>query len=90
MVVRYNTSLDTQHTFSHDSNGREMITRVTNKRGPAYPDPYQISEPVAGNYYPVNSNMRLKVGESLLEPAPFVRDRSVITACSVIRARSLF
>ena len=24
-------------------------------RGPSYPSPYKISEPVAGNYYPVNA-----------------------------------
>ena len=32
-----------------DSNGREMVKRQRNARGPSYP-PYQIGEPVAGNY----------------------------------------
>ena len=37
-----------------DANGREMIKRVVDKRGPSYP-PLNVSEPVAGNYYPVNA-----------------------------------
>jgi alpha-mannosidase len=31
------------------------VRRDFNLRGPAYPVPYQISEPVAGNFYPVNT-----------------------------------
>ena len=53
--MRFNTSLQTQGTAYFDSNAREMIRRDYNLRGPAYPAPYQVSEPVAGNYYPVNS-----------------------------------
>jgi alpha-mannosidase len=33
-----------------------MLKRVYNKRGPSYPSPYKISEPVAGNYYPVTAS----------------------------------
>ncbi len=60
VVLRYNTSLNSQGTFSADSNAREMVQRAYNQRGPAYPSPYQISEPVAGNYYPVNALLGLE------------------------------
>eukprot|EP00051_Salpingoeca_urceolata_P027075 m.479938 g.479938 ORF g.479938 m.479938 type:complete len:1085 (+) comp21646_c0_seq1:45-3299(+) len=60
VVLRYNTSLKTEGVFYHDSNGREMIRREINKRGPAYPHPYNISEPAAGNFYPVNALMALE------------------------------
>jgi alpha-mannosidase len=33
-----------------------------NARGPSYPNPYFISEPVAGNYYPVNSMIAVDDG----------------------------
>jgi len=39
-----------------------MVRRVYNKRGPTYPHQYNISEPVAGNYYPVNAMMTLDDG----------------------------
>jgi alpha-mannosidase len=31
------------------------VKRVRDERGPSYPSSYKISEPVAGNYYPVNA-----------------------------------
>lgn len=60
VVLRYNTSLNTGGTFYADSNGRELVRRDYNKRGPAYPMPYNISEPVAGNYYPVNTLLAIQ------------------------------
>ncbi|EDQ87643.1 uncharacterized protein MONBRDRAFT_33201 [Monosiga brevicollis MX1] len=60
IVLRYNSSLHTNGTLYHDSNAREMIERKYNLRGPTYPSPYQISEPVAGNYYPVNALLALE------------------------------
>ena len=39
-----------------------MILRERNKRGPSYP-PYEVNEPVAGNYYPVNSLISLDDGD---------------------------
>lgn len=60
VVLRYNSSLASEGRFFTDSNGREMIERRYNRRGPAYPDPYPVSEPVAGNYYPVNMLMALE------------------------------
>merc|ERR1711977_497848 len=38
------------------------VKRVYNKRGPTYPSVYNISEPVAGNYYPVNALISLDDG----------------------------
>jgi len=63
VVVRYNSGLQSAGTFYTDSNGKEMVQRVYNKRGPSYPHPYNISEPVAGNYYPVNALMTLDDGK---------------------------
>ena len=49
VVLQFNSQLRSGGTFFTDSNGREMIKRQRNARGPSYP-PYQIGEPVAGNY----------------------------------------
>ncbi|CAG7723264.1 unnamed protein product [Allacma fusca] len=54
VVTRYSTDLSTNGTFYTDSNGREMLRRKRNKR-PTWN--YKVYEPVAGNYYPVNSRM---------------------------------
>ena len=54
LVIRYSTDMKTDGTFYTDSNGLEMVKRVFNKRGPSYP-PLNVSEPIAGNYYPVNA-----------------------------------
>merc|ERR1712072_861160 len=50
----YQSGIKSESKFYTDSNGREMLKRVRNKRGPSYP-PLVVSEPVAGNYYPVNA-----------------------------------
>ena len=63
VVVRYSSGLKSKGTWYTDSNGKEMVRRAYNKRGPSYPQPYNISEPVAGNYYPVNAMMSLDDGE---------------------------
>ena len=49
--------------FYTDSNGREMVKRIRNGRGPSYP-PLDVNEPVAGNYYPVNSLLTLDDGKT--------------------------
>lgn len=61
LVMRYSTSIKSAGTFYTDSNGREMIKRQYNARGPSYP-PLNVTEPVAGNYYPVNSMIALDDG----------------------------
>merc|ERR1711968_183921 len=47
VIVRYSTSLETKGVFYTDANGRELVKREINKRGPSYPA-FNISEPVAG------------------------------------------
>lgn len=48
VVVRYSSGLKSQGIYYTDSNGREMIQRTYNERGPSYP-PLDVNEPVAGN-----------------------------------------
>jgi len=62
VIVKYASGLASNGTWYTDSNGKEMVKRVYNKRGPSYPAKYKISEPVAGNYYPVNAMMSLDDG----------------------------
>jgi len=54
VIVKYKSGLSTAGTFWVDANGREMVKRQYNARGPSYPA-LQVNEPVAGNYYPVNT-----------------------------------
>jgi alpha-mannosidase len=63
VVLKLNSDIASHGTFFTDSNGREMVKRQRNARGPSYP-PYVIGEPVAGNYYPVNSMMSLDDGKT--------------------------
>jgi len=63
VILRYSSGIKSEGTFYTDSNGKEMVKRVYNKRGPSYPMPYNISEPVAGNYYPVNAMITLDDGK---------------------------
>ena len=63
LVLKLNSDIASHGTFFTDSNGREMVKRQRNARGPSYP-PYVIGEPVAGNYYPVNSMMSLDDGKT--------------------------
>ncbi|XP_056631266.1 lysosomal alpha-mannosidase-like [Diorhabda sublineata] len=64
---------DNKHTFYTDSNGREMIRRVKNKR-PDYS--YNSSvEPISSNYYPVTSRIVIKDEEKDIEVA-VLTDRS--------------
>jgi hypothetical protein len=48
LVMRYSSDLANNGTFYTDANGREMVKRHTNRRGPSYP-PLQVFEPVAAN-----------------------------------------
>merc|ERR1719424_607894 len=59
--MRYSSGLKSKGTFYTDSNGREMVKRVYNERGPSYP-PLNVTEPIAGNYYPINSMISLDDG----------------------------
>jgi lysosomal alpha-mannosidase len=57
VITRYTTDLATQDLFYTDSNGIEFQTRKINYR-PSWP--YQVVEPVSGNYYPINSAAYIK------------------------------
>ena len=56
VIVRYETDLDSGKTFYTDSNGREMLKRVIDYQ-PTWR--LNLSEPIAGNYYPVNSRISI-------------------------------
>ena len=59
VIVKYASSIKSSGTFYTDSNGRELVKRQYNARGPSYP-PLVINEPVAGNYYPVNNMIAIE------------------------------
>ncbi len=52
VVTRYNTMVDNQGIFYTDSNGREFLRRKRNYR-PTWN--LTVHEPIAGNYYPINT-----------------------------------
>ncbi|XP_048377727.1 lysosomal alpha-mannosidase isoform X2 [Stegostoma tigrinum] len=57
VITRFDTPLKTEGIFYTDSNGREIL-----KRRRDYRPTWQLNqtEPVAGNYYPVNSRIYMK------------------------------
>ena len=59
VVLKYSSSIKSAGKFFTDSNGRELVLRQRNARGPSYP-PLAVSEPVAGNYYPVNNMIAIE------------------------------
>lgn len=60
LVLKYTTYLSSGSTFYTDSNGREMQKRILNHR-PTWD--LNVTEPVAGNYYPLTAAIAIKVGE---------------------------
>jgi len=63
VIIRYNTDIDSEGTFYTDSNGREMVKREFNKRPSSYPE-LVVTEPVAGNYYPINAMASIDDGKT--------------------------
>jgi len=57
VISRYVTNLATQSTFYTDANGREILKRVRDFR-PTWS--FTQTEPVAGNYYPINSRIYIQ------------------------------
>lgn len=57
VITRFDTDIKSDQLFYTDANGREMQERKRNYR-PTWK--LNITEPVAGNYYPVNSRMYIK------------------------------
>jgi len=62
IVTKYTSNLHTKGVFYTDANGRELLKRQRNYR-PTWP--YKVYEPIAGNYYPVNSRIILTESEGL-------------------------
>jgi lysosomal alpha-mannosidase len=57
VILRYDTDIKSVATFYTDSNGREVLKRIRDYR-PTWN--YTATEPVSGNYYPVNSRIWIK------------------------------
>nr|AYV89059.1 saliva protein-5 [Tetranychus truncatus] len=57
IISLFQTDLKTNKVFYTDSNGRQMMKRVKDFR-PTWK--YKVIEPIAGNYYPINSRISLK------------------------------
>lgn len=57
VITQLTTSIPSNGVFYTDSNGRDFIKRVRNYREDW---PLQVTQPVAGNYYPVNLGMYIK------------------------------
>nr|XP_046229733.1 lysosomal alpha-mannosidase [Scatophagus argus] len=70
VITRLDTSIKTSQYFYTDSNGREVLQRRTDYRPTWH---LKQSEPVAGNYYPINSRAFIKDDEDQLT---VVTDRS--------------
>ena len=65
LIMKYSTGLKTKGVFHTDANGREMMKRVYNERGASYPK-LEVHEPIAANYYPINSMISIDDGTSEL------------------------
>nr|XP_054394463.1 lysosomal alpha-mannosidase isoform X7 [Pongo abelii] len=65
VISRFDTPLETKGRFYTDSNGREILERRRDYR-PTWK--LNQTEPVAGNYYPVNTRIYITV--ALPHPAP--------------------
>ena len=63
IITRFDTNLKTNSKFYTDANGREMKERIRNHR-----DTWdlKVTEPVSGNYYPVNSRIFINDSTSQL------------------------
>eukprot|EP01097_Dermamoeba_algensis_P006499 TRINITY_DN4068_c0_g1_i3.p1 TRINITY_DN4068_c0_g1~~TRINITY_DN4068_c0_g1_i3.p1 ORF type:complete len:474 (-),score=132.78 TRINITY_DN4068_c0_g1_i3:50-1471(-) len=72
VITRFSTNLATQQLFYTDSNGLEYLQRKRNYR-PTWN--LTVTQPIAGNYYPVNS-------------FAFIKDQSTNLQFSVITDRS--
>ncbi|KAI4350435.1 hypothetical protein L6164_004891 [Bauhinia variegata] len=71
IITQITTTMNTNKTFYTDSNGRDFIKRVRDFRADW---DLQVTQPVAGNYYPVNLGLYLQ--DTKMELSVLV-DRSV-------------
>ncbi|XP_017492694.1 PREDICTED: lysosomal alpha-mannosidase-like, partial [Rhagoletis zephyria] len=72
LVTRYVTDLNSGNRFKTDANARQLLTRQVDFR-PSWK--LEVTEPVSGNYYPVNSMIVLEDAQKKLSMAVLV-DRS--------------
>ena len=70
--MNFNTNYDNNQTFYTDSNGLEEQVRILNYR-PTWP--LVVNQPVAGNYYPVNSHIGF-IDQSSQRKVTILNDRS--------------
>ncbi|XP_077862730.1 LOW QUALITY PROTEIN: lysosomal alpha-mannosidase-like [Saccoglossus kowalevskii] len=70
IISRFDTSLKNDGIFYTDSNGRQIMKRRRNHRDTF---PYINTDPVAGNYYPINTKIFIKDNNTQLT---VVTDRS--------------
>ncbi|KAJ8312519.1 hypothetical protein KUTeg_009892 [Tegillarca granosa] len=63
VISRFNTDLNNRGVFFTDANGREILERRRD-----YRKTWRLNqtEPVAGNYYPINSRIFMKIHRRLL------------------------
>jgi len=59
VIIRYDTDIESTAIFYTDANGREVLQRIRDYQ-PTWN--YTVTEPVSGNYYPVNSRIWIKDG----------------------------
>ncbi|KAJ0184382.1 hypothetical protein K1T71_000805 [Dendrolimus kikuchii] len=59
-IVKYQTDIINNGIFYTDSNGRQMIKRMLNKRADFN---VTLAEPIAGNYYPVTNEIFIQNGD---------------------------
>ncbi|KAE9586552.1 putative alpha-mannosidase [Lupinus albus] len=57
VVTKISTTMETNKTFYTDSNGRDFIKRVRDYRTDW---DFEVNQPVAGNYYPINLGIYAK------------------------------
>jgi len=58
VVNRITTKLSTDKEFYTDENGRQILKRRVGVYGESFK--FEINEPVAGNYYPINAHISMK------------------------------
>ncbi len=76
VVARYRApSVRSKGRFLTDANGRQLLERERDRR-PTWT--LNVTEPVSGNYYPVNSRIRLEDGDGQGASITVLTDRSQV------------
>lgn len=63
IITQIKTTMKTNRTFYTDSNGRDFIKRVCDQRSDWN---LEVSQPIAGNYYPINLGIYVEDGNKEL------------------------